>query len=288
MQYYYNKRHGLMPENEMSVSLEQLQKFWKETYDYFKTNGFLQLAEAGVENVKSKLALKMAPSPEQFLFTHTGRLNLYPITIKKLNECSESDTFTLIEIYYNQVEECKWETNEDDSFSWHTKSDEPRRIYATYVNNILRFYKSGFYLEPTLGFIMPLPNEALKHQLKSIDEAIPDDVYQKLSEATKNYYRFDANIEGKRKAIASLADILESIREDLKNLFNEEYGIAKATHDNSIFQIVNNYCIRHNNKKQCSNYSTEIWFDWMMQNYTSVIIAFYRLLSKKRMEQENG
>ena len=92
--------------------------------------------------------------------------------------------------------------------------------------------------------------------------------------------------EGRVGVVALNVEGIDCI--EVSRMLNEEYGIAKATHDNSIFQIVNNYCIRHNNKKQCSNYSTEIWFDWMMQNYTSVIIAFYRLLSKKRMEQENG
>lgn len=279
---YYNERHGLIPENEISISLGQLKKIWKEIYDYFKSNGFLQLAEVGIEKGNSRLTLKMAPSPEQFLFNHTRKLGLYPISNEKLNECTENDIFTLIEIYYDQVENCEWKENESGVYSWQTEKQKPREDYAAYVNNILRFYKAGFYLEPERGFVMALPNEALKQQLNTVNQSIPDDVYQRLSEATKNYYRFDANLEGKRKAVASLADILEPIRNGLASLFNKEFGDAKKNQDALIFEIVNKCSIRHNNEKQCANYSMEIWLDWMMQYYTSVIIAFYRLSSKKK------
>ena len=47
-----------------------------------------------------------------------------------------------------------------------------------------------------------------------------------------------------------------------------------------IFGIVNGYNIRHNRADQKNDYSKEIWYDWMMQYYTSVIIAFYKLKNK--------
>lgn len=44
-----------------------------------------------------------------------------------------------------------------------------------------------------------------------------------------------------------------------------------------IFEIVNNYNIRHNNQRQKIGYSNGIWYDWMMPYYTSTIIAFYKM-----------
>ena len=50
----------------------------------------------------------------------------------------------------------------------------------------------------------------------------------------------------KRKAINLLADILEPLRNELKNILNEEWEFNKNLHDNLIFEIVNNFNIRHN------------------------------------------
>ena len=64
---------------------------------------------------------------------------------------------------------------------------------------------------------------------------------------------------------------------------NEEYEIGKNKHDKLTFNIVNSFDIRHNWADQKNNYSKEIWYDWMMQYYTSIIVAYYKL--KKEHEK---
>lgn len=156
-------------------------------------------------------------------------------------------------------------------------TDTPRKEYIEHINNLLRMYGDGYYLEPENGFIMKLPNEALKHQLSYHGDDMPNTVFAQLSTATEMYYRFDSNMEMKKKAINILADILEKEREDVKNVLNEKYDIKKNEHDSLIFNIVNSFNIRHNRADQKNDYSKDIWYDWMMQYYTSAIIAYYRL-----------
>ena len=120
-----------------------------------------------------------------------------------------------------------------------------------------------------------------KTAVKSFDGFdLPGSIYEQLATATEMYYRFDANLEQKKKAINILADILESEREEVKDTLNAEYEVPKNEHDKLIFGIVNGYNIRHNRADQKNDYSKEIWYDWMMQYYTSVIIAFYKLKNK--------
>jgi hypothetical protein len=128
-------------------------------------------------------------------------------------------------------------------------------------------YSGGYYIEPINGFIMRLPNESLKQQLSYKGRDMPHTIFEQLSTAAIMYYHFDSNIETKKKAINILADILE----------NE--------HDKLIFGIVNGFNIRHNRADQKSDYSKEIWYDWMMQYYTSVIIAFYKLKAKNEFDK---
>lgn len=158
--------------------------------------------------------------------------------------------------------------------------EEPKKEFCEQINNILKLYKKGYYLEPKNGFIMEMPNEALKEQLAYDGNDMGDAVYKQLCTASEMYYRFDSNEEMKKKAINILADILESVREDVKNVLNSEYQINKNEHDRLIFDVVNSYNIRHNNGKQKTDYSKEIWYDWMMQYYTSTIITYHRLKKK--------
>lgn len=76
---------------------------------------------------------------------------------------------------------------------------------------------------------------------------------------------------------------MENVRGEVKDLLNSEYGVPKNEHDKLIFDIVNNYNIRHDNQRQKTSYSKDIWYEWMMQYYTSVIIAFYKLKSEDKL-----
>ena len=181
--------------------------------------------------------------------------------------------FTVIEILYDHIGIYNYETDEFES-------ELPKREFSEQINNILRAYDKGYYLEPTNGFIMRIPNGALCEQLKYDGFDLPGSIYEQLATATEMYYRFDANQEQKKKAINILADILENEREEVKELLNAEYEIPKNDHDKLIFGIVNGFNIRHNRADQKSDYSKEIWYDWMMQYYTSVIITFYKLKNK--------
>ena len=82
---------------------------------------------------------------------------------------------------------------------------------------------------------MQIPNGALREQLEYDGSDLPDSVYEQLATATEMYYRFDANLEQKKKAINILADILESEREEVKDTLNAEYEVPKNEHDKLIF-----------------------------------------------------
>lgn len=211
----------------------------------------------------------LLPSPEVYFATRLQDKEVWPIW-QYIEGYDEQILFSVIEILYDHIGIYNYEIDEFES-------EVPKAEFAEQINNILRSYKEGYYLEPTNGFIIQMPNVALSEQLEYDGYALPDSVYEQMTTAIEMYYRFDANLEQKKKAINVLADILESEREEVKNVLNAEYGVPKNEHDKLIFNIVNGYNIRHNRADQKSNYSKEIWYDWMMQYYTSVIIAFYKV-----------
>lgn len=277
MKQYYSERNGLL-KNELSLNIDELNEFLFKVYKFFNEKGYFKCAMEGcyLYNGYDDYTLiepaSMVPDPEVYITTKLQSKNIWPIKDNYMYY-TEDIAFSLIEIFYDHIATYDVEN--------HCKEcDKAKAEFEEQINNILKFYNSGYYLERKNGFVMKMPNKALKEQLSYSGEAIPDDVYEQLQTAMELFYRFDSNMEKKRKAINILADILEKVRSELQDILNSEYEISKKEHDKLIFHIVNEYNIRHNTVDQKSDYSKEIWYDWMMQYYTSVIIAFYRLKEK--------
>lgn len=274
MKQYYAERHGLI-ENKLSLSLTDLRSFFHQTYNYFYKKGYFKAAFEGIDEIDSwgnetqLLEPTMAPSPQVFFSVNVQDVQVWPI-YEYVDYYDEKTLFTVIEILYDHIAKYEYAEHEPDK---KTAQSE----FAEHINNILRAYKDGYYLVPSTGFIMEQPNQALKEQLEYTGEEIPPDVFKQLKSASQNYYRFDSDEETKKKAIASLADILENVRKEAKELFNSKFNIPKNEHDKLIFELVNNYNIRHDNQQQKKDYSKDIWYDWMMQYYTSTIIAFFKV-----------
>lgn len=275
MKKYYAKRNGLLNQS-LQISYDELLNYFYGIFKYFLNKGYFQVAFYGWYETDQWTSTEyqvfppiLAPNPEIFFTTELNNKEVWPIP-EYYENYDEATLFTVIEILYDSI-------GIYDQKTGKYLSKDAKAEFVSSINNILKSYDSGYYLEPSLGYIMHIPNEALKEQLLYDEETLPTEIYDKLSTASKMYYRFNANIEEKKKAISILADILENEREELKEILNNEYEIPKNPHDKIIFEIVNNFNIRHNRADQKENYSKEIWYDWMMQYYTSVIITFYKL-----------
>lgn len=272
---YYSERNGLL-KIDFSIRLDELIQYFEQTYRYFNNKGYFDRAMKGIwtkepyQDEEQVLPPSFAPSPEIFFVNHLQSNQVYPI-FEYCEYYSEETLFTVIEILYDHIATYDYKRDV-------LNEDEPRQEFSEHINNILRLYKNGYYLEPKNGFVSELPNDALKALLQQeIPVAMDMTVIDQLITAIKLYYRFDANMETKKKAINILADILEPLREELKNILNQEFEINKNEHDKMIFGIVNAFNIRHNKTDQLRDYSKDIWYDWMMQYYSSVIITFYKL-----------
>ena len=279
MKKYYAERHGLLTK-QLQIDFEELLQYFGQVYKYFCDKEYFEVAMRGAwrkipytqDDWELVLPLSLFPSPEVYFATRLQDKEGWPIG-HYLEEYDEQTLFSVIEILYDHIGIYNYKTDEYEN--------ETQKVeFAEQINNILRAYKEGYYLEPRNGFIMQMPNGALREQLEYDGSDLSNLVYEQLATATEMYYRFDANLEQKKKAINILADILESEREEVKDTLNAEYEVLKNEHDKLIFGIANSYNIRHNRIDQKSDYSKEIWYDWMMQYYTSVIIAFYKLKSK--------
>lgn len=58
---------------------------------------------------------------------------------------------------------------------------DEKALFSEQINNLLRSYKDGYYLERSNGFIMEMPNKALQEQLSYDGAELSEDVLESFN-----------------------------------------------------------------------------------------------------------
>ncbi len=149
---------------QLQIDFDELLQYFRQVYKYFCDKSILKWLQeecggkflyAGFRQI---LPPSLLPSPEVYFATCLQDKEVWPIW-QYLEEYDEQTLFSVIEILYDHIGVYNYET---DQFENEAQKEE----FAEQINNILRAYKEGYYLEPTNGFIMQIPNGALREQLE--------------------------------------------------------------------------------------------------------------------------
>jgi hypothetical protein len=259
---YYGVRNGKINMQDLKIPLYKFRSFFLDTYTYFEDRGYFRLAFVGYKN-KPRL---MKPSPEAFLFHHIGNKKVFPID-EFAHNFDKVTLFTLIEILHQYI----WKIEEFDDFDYFGEdTNTAQEEFRNEINKFLIHLEDGYLLSDN-GYIINLPEDGLGNLISSdLPPQTSDTVTEQVETAIKMFFKYDSNLEEKRKSINILADILEPYREELKSYTTDK-------HDTMIFGIVNNYGIRHNNLKQKENYEKPVWYEWMFHYYLSTVHAVLKL-----------
>jgi hypothetical protein len=261
---YYGVRNGKIDLNDLKISFRKFRSFFLDTYFYFYNKNCFKLAFEGYHS-RPRL---MAPSPEAFLFKHVGNRDVFPIE-QYGDKLDQVTIFTLIEVLHQYI----WNLDDLDILDYGDIFDTGNTAQTEFRNEINKFliHLDDGYVLTEKGYIIDLPDDGLGNLITSdLPEHTSDTVTEQVETAIKMFFKYDSNMEEKRKAINILADILEPYRKDLK-----EFTTNK--HDKMIFGIVNDYGIRHNDLKQIDDYEKPIWYEWMFHYYLSTVHAVLRL-----------
>lgn len=104
-------------------------------------------------------------------------------------------------------------------------------------------------------------------------------VEQRVDAAILKFRRYRSSKEDRRDAVRDLADVLEFLRPKVK-------GVLTTKDESDLFNIANNFGIRHHNDQQKTNYDKAIWYSWMFYYYLSTIHAALRLLEKVKQNAD--
>jgi hypothetical protein len=102
----------------------------------------------------------------------------------------------------------------------------------------------------------------------------PDNVEARVQAAVVRFRRHHSSLEDRKHALRNLADVLEYLRPKLQE-------VISTKDESDLFNIINNFGIRHHNPKQKTSYETAIWYSWMFYYFLATIHACVRLLDEK-------
>ena len=107
-----------------------------------------------------------------------------------------------------------------------------------------------------------------------VDQHVSHGNYEKIDQrvdrACKIFLKHNATLDDKRDALKNLADVLELLRKDIKEKLPDKEA-------NDIFNIANNFGIRHHNDKQKTQYNRGVYYYWIFYTYLATIDLFGRL-----------
>lgn len=100
-----------------------------------------------------------------------------------------------------------------------------------------------------------------------------------IQNSKEKFYNTDSNFEDKRDSIKALADCLEHYRESIKKT-----DFVKDD-ESALFNIANNFWIRHLNKGQKLDYDEAIFYEWIFLSYYNTLKLYLKLM-KRRNEKK--
>ena len=267
---YYSQRMGFA--NTTEINLFELRKIFKTTYDMFFNKDFFMEKIGYYEsdcNYYRTGKLGTDTNINTYLHLKLRKEHLWPID-QYLENYTEADLFDLIEFCFDIISK--------PYANAKVAQDEFRAI----LNPHLKDYANGFSLNDK-GCIVTNPDYGLEQIFEAKLISDDDKVIVPLKYAVEKFRNRNSSHEEKREAVRKLADILEHLRPSIR-----AHMLTKD--ENDLFNIANNFNIRHNNSGQKDNYDT-IWLNWMFYVYLATIHAMIRIIKrheKTSIKKENA
>lgn len=271
---YYSVRTGKISPDQQ-INFDVLKKMFLTAYNKLVTNGYFQ-KHFGINCTDGYIPGELGEEIETLVFVNLRKENLYPI-YENLANYSEDDLFDMIEFLHDHCSKGtkgSYHNWMDCGYHYETFDDlEGQKYYRELLNPILNEYLDGFEISEN-GEILILSD----HGLSNLFEAdIPSDDLENISNRINNailkFRKHKSTLDDRRDAIRELADVLEYIRPSIKEHLEKK-------DEGDIFNIANNFGIRHHNKEQKNDYDKAIWYSWIFYYYLATIHAVLRMASK--------
>jgi hypothetical protein len=262
-----------------TLTLEDLYQKLQNLYLLFRDKDFF----------KGKAGITRENLPEAILHEAALDLTFQPFPINKWSteNITEDHIFDSLEFLYDRVskpgvlvgmiDETGWNYYDYNNYDDEAGEGEFRKK----TNAFLADYKTGFELTKE-GIILAKGTDGLQHIMDA--EIIPYDevnVDSKVRNAITKWRNRHLSLSEKKEAIRELADVFEWLKKT-----KELDTVLDGKDESALFDLANNFSIRHHNPNQKTNYDRTIWYSWIFHFYLATYHAVIRLLIKKEKETD--
>ncbi len=266
---YYSQRTGTNPNLE-GLSLEDTVELFSRIFEQLEIDGYF--AEAfgfwcvDQEHVEGNLK----DIPLQMLLT-IRKKDLWPISAYAYTY-SEDDFLDVIEFLYQYVSkpiDGTMHSYNNCGMHWETfNKQEGQNHFRKEINKVLAHYEEKFELSIN-GEVLRKPEAGFENIFDADVPSKDTNIVGRINAATNNFRRHGSSIDDRRQAVRDLADVLEYLKPKFQKLLTNK-------DERDLFNIANNFGIRHHNDKQKTSYDAAIWLSWMFYFYLSTIHVMLR------------
>lgn len=275
---YYSLRTGKNPKGT-EIDLKTLKALFRSSYVQWEEAGYFQehfgyaCVDAG--DVPGKLGSDIAA---EMLF-NLRKENLWPF-YTYFEHYDEDDLFDVVEFLHDHISkplEGYYHNYSGCGYHYHTfDAATGRKEYRERVNQLLETYKTGFEISD-LGEVLERAQPGTAYLLAADIPTNDKNIASRVEAAIAKFRRYRSTLAERRDAIRDLADVLEYLRPQIKDI------LTKAD-ESDLFNLANNFGVRHHNQQQKTDYDTAIWLSWMFYFYLATIHACLHMLKKRGNE----
>ncbi len=264
-----------------NLTYDALLEIFESIYSDFLSRGYFHEA-FGAPCVDGDGIGKCGSNMEGYVLRKLRKTGIWPIG-EKYKKYTEADLFDVIEFLHEHISKPLKEGAHYHSWSdcgWHyTQFDKDigEKEFVDEVNQFLNDYGDGYELS-SKGEILSLGNPEFRPMLEAvIPTGDEENIAAKMRMAIDKFRKYGSTLDERSEAVRMLADCLEYLREDIKKVLNSK-------DEGDLFNIANNFAIRHHNPNQKGNYDKNIWLSWMFYFYLATIHAAIRLINKAKLD----
>jgi hypothetical protein len=272
---YFSVRTGSNP-NTHGFSLSDLNDLFSRLFYQLTGKGYFDEA-FGYICVDNGEVPGNVPDVEFDVLMKLRKRQMWPIE-KYHVDYSEDDLFDMIEYLHEYVSkpiDGTYHGYANCGMHWETfNKAEGQSEFREKINELLALYQEPFVLSSD-GNILSKPEKGFE---KLFEADVPSEdakIIQRIDAAVLMFRRHGATLDDRRHAVRDLADVLEYLRPHMKSLLDNK-------DESALFDIANNFGIRHHNDKQKTNYDAAIWLSWMFYFYLSTIHVVLRKMAKEK------
>lgn len=272
---YYSVRTGKNTP-EQKITFEILKKLFLISYRKLDNEGYFQ-KYFGKDCVDGFQQGELGADIDAIMYVNLRKENLYPI-YSKVESYSEEDFFDVLEFLHDHCSKGLKSTYHswgDCGYHFSEFNDiEGQKYFREIINSIIKDFNEGYEISEN-GEILVLADSGLSNLMEAdIPSSDIENITKRINLAIVKFRRYKSTLDDRKEAIRELADVLEFTRKDIRKFLGRK-------DDNDIFNIANNFAIRHHNIDQKTDYNKAIWYSWMFYFYLATLHAIIRIKEPK-------